>query len=107
MIKPFIDLGGEAIQLLTTALGRLLLGVDESNPQTRCPGISNLPAVPLSASLELVTGDEVGRLGNRGGFIRTGPHGRGQAHDGGLGLGNDTVPVMYDERIAARPSNVL
>ena len=64
MIKPFIDLGGEAIQLLTTALGRLLLGVDESNPQTRCPGISNLPPVPLPASLELVTGDEVGRLGN-------------------------------------------
>jgi len=25
MIKPFIDLGGEAIQLLTTALCRLLL----------------------------------------------------------------------------------
>ena len=69
MIKPFIDLGGEAIQLLTTALGRLLLGVDEPDPQTRCPGISNLPPVPLSASLELVTGDEVGRLGNRGGSI--------------------------------------
>ena len=32
MIKPFIDLGGEAIQLLTTALGRLLLGVDEPDP---------------------------------------------------------------------------
>lgn len=107
MIKPFIDLGGEAIQLLTTALGRLLLGVDESNPQTRCPGISNLLPVPLSASLELVTGDEVGRLGNRGGFIRAGPHCRGQAHDGGLGLGDDTVPVMHDERIAARPPNVL
>jgi hypothetical protein len=43
MIKPFIDLGGEAIVLLTTALGRLLLGVDEPNPQARCPGISNLP----------------------------------------------------------------
>jgi hypothetical protein len=28
MIKPFTNLGGEAIQLLTTALGRLLLGVD-------------------------------------------------------------------------------
>jgi len=107
MIKPLIDLGGEAIQLLTAALGRLLLGVDEPNPQTRCPGIPDLPPVPLSASLELVTGDEVGRLGNRGGFIRVGPHGRGQAHDGGLGLGDDTVPVMYDERIAARPSNVL
>ena len=111
MIKPFIDLGGEAIQLLTTALGRLLLGVDESNPQTRCPGISNLPPVPLSASLELVTGDEAGRLGNRGGYniwpLLAGPHCRGQAHDGGLGLGDDTVPVMHDERIAARPSNVL
>ena len=107
MIKPVTNLGGEAIQLLTAALGRLLLGVDESNPQTRCPGISNLPPVPLSASLELVTGDEVGRLGNRGGFIRAGPHCRGQAHDGGLGLGDDTVPVMHDERIAARPSNVL
>jgi len=68
MIKSFIDLGGEAIQLLTTALGRLLLGVYESNPQTRCPGISNRPPVPLSASLELVTGDEVGCLGNRGGY---------------------------------------
>ena len=33
--------------------GRLLLGIDEPNPQTRCPGISNLPQVPLSASLEL------------------------------------------------------
>ena len=32
MIEPFIDLGGEAIQLLTTALGRFLLGVDEPNP---------------------------------------------------------------------------
>ena len=53
MIKPFIDLSGEAIQLLTTALGRLLLGVDEPDPQTRCPGISNLPPVPLSASLEI------------------------------------------------------
>jgi hypothetical protein len=107
MIEPFIDLGGEAIQLLATTLGRLLLGVDEPDPQTRCPGISNLRGLPLSASLELVTGDEVGRLGNRGGFIRAGPHGRGQAHDRGLGLGDDTVPVMHDERIAARPSNVL
>ena len=111
MIKPFIDLGGEAIQLLTTALGRLLLSVDEPDPQTRCPGISDLPPVPVSASLELVTGDEVGRLGNRGGYniwpLLAGPHCRGQAHDGRLGLGDDTVPVMHDERIAARPSNVL
>jgi len=45
---PFIDFGGEAIQLLATALGRLLLDVDESNPQTRCPGILDLPPVPLS-----------------------------------------------------------
>ena len=101
MIKPFTNLGGEAIQLLATALGRLLLGVDEPDPQTRCPGIPDLPPVPLSASPALVTGDEVGRLGNRGGFIRAGPHCRGQAHDGGLGLGDDTVPVMHDERIAA------
>ncbi len=67
MIKPFTNLGGEAIQLLTTALGRILLGVNESNPQTRCPGISNLPPVPLPASLELVTGDEVGRWRARAG----------------------------------------
>jgi hypothetical protein len=107
MIKPFVDLGGEAVQMLTTALGRLLLGVDESNPQARCPGISNLALVPLSASLELVTADEVGRLRNRGGFIRAGPHCGGQAYDGGLGLGDDTVPVMHHERIAARPPNVL
>jgi hypothetical protein len=58
MIRPFIDVGGEAIQLLATALGRLLLGVDEPNPQARYPGISDLPPVRLSASLELVTGDE-------------------------------------------------
>ena len=50
MIKPFINVGGEAIQLLPAALGRILLGVDELNPQTRCPGISNLPPVPLPAS---------------------------------------------------------
>jgi hypothetical protein len=85
MIKPFIDLGGEAIQLLTTALGRLLLGVDEPDPQTRRPGISNLPPVPLSASLELVTGDEAGRLGNRGGFIRPRPYGLGRARTDDLG----------------------
>src|SRR5215470_5192319 len=110
-IKPLIDLSGEAIKLLTTALGRLLLGVDEPDPQTRCPGISNLPPVPVSASLVLVTGDEIGRLGNRGGDniwpLLAGPHCRGQAHDGCLGLGDDTVPVMHDERIAARPSDVL
>src|SRR6185312_15042402 len=35
------------------------------------------------------------------------PRCRGQAHDGGLGLGDDTVPVMYDERIAACPPDVL
>ena len=69
MIKPFIDLGGEAIQLLTTALGRLLLGVDEPDPQTRCPGISNLRGLPLSASLALVTGDEVGGLRDRGDWV--------------------------------------
>src|SRR5712671_1274888 len=111
MINPFTNLGGEAIQLLTTALGRLLLGVDESNPQTRCPGISNLRGLPLSVCEALVTGDEVGRLGNRGGYniwpLLAGPHCRGQAHDGRLGLGDDTVPVMPDERIAAGPSNVL
>jgi len=110
-IKPLIDLSGEAIKLLATALGRLLLGVGESNPQARCPGISNLPPVPVPASLVLVTGDEIGRLGNRGGYniwpLLAGPHCRGQAHDGRLGLGDDTVPVMHDERIAARPSNVL
>jgi hypothetical protein len=110
-IKLLIDLSGEAIKLLTTALGRLLLGVDEPDPQTRCPGISNLPPVPVPASLVLVTGDEIGRLGNRGGYsiwpLLAGPHCRGQAHDGRLGLGDDTVPVMHNERIAARPSNVL
>src|SRR5215470_9603642 len=110
-IKPLIDLRGEAIKLLTTALGRLLLGVDEPDPQTRCPGISNLPPVPVSASLLLVTGDEIVRLGNRGSHhiwpLLAGPHCRGQAHDGRLGLGDDTVPVMHDERIAARPSDVL
>src|SRR5438876_10507002 len=36
-----------------------------------------------------------------------GPHGRRQSHDRRLGLGDDTVPVMHDERIAAGPSNVL
>jgi hypothetical protein len=41
-MKPFIDLAGKAIQLLATALGRLLLGKDESKPQTRRPGITNL-----------------------------------------------------------------
>jgi hypothetical protein len=107
MIKPFIDLAGKAIQLLATAFGSLLLGVDEPNPQSRRPGISNRRGLPFSACEALVTGDEVGRLRNRGGFIGVGPHCRGQAHDGGLGLGDDTVPVMHDERIAARLSNVL
>src|SRR6266702_2376791 len=36
-----------------------------------------------------------------------GPHGRRQSHHRRLWLGDDTVPVMHDERIAARPSNVL
>ncbi len=58
-MKPFIDLAGKAIQLLTTALGRLLLGKDESKPQTR-PGISNLRGLPLSVCGALVPGDEVG-----------------------------------------------
>ena len=58
-MKPFIDLAGEAIQLLTTALGRLLLGKDESKPQTRRPGISNLQGPPLSVCEASVTGDEV------------------------------------------------
>src|SRR5262249_61851295 len=108
-IKPLIDLSGEAIELLTTALGRLLLGVDESNPQTRRPGISNLPPGPVSASLVLVTGDEIGRLGNRGGYSiwppLPGPHCRGQAYDGRPGLGEDTGPVMHDARSAGRASD--
>ena len=109
-VKPLIDLSGEAIQLLAAALGQLLLGVDEPKPQTRCPGISNLPPVPVPASLVLVTGDEIGRLGNRGGDhiwpLLAGPHGRGQAHDGRLGLGDDTVPVMHDQKLVAPPAQV-
>src|SRR5262249_58516484 len=97
-IKPLIDLSGEAIELLTTALGRLLLGVDESNPQTRCPGISNLPPGPVSASLVLVTGDEIGRLGNRGGYsilpLLPGPHCPRPAPHGPLPVGDDTVPLL-------------
>lgn len=42
LIKPFIDLSGEAIELRTAAFGRFLLGIEESNPQPRRPCISNL-----------------------------------------------------------------
>ena len=42
LIKPFIDITGEAIELRTAAFGRLLLGIEESNPQTRRPCISSL-----------------------------------------------------------------
>ncbi len=41
-MKPYIDVAGEPIELRTAAFGRFLLGVEESNPQTRRPGISNL-----------------------------------------------------------------
>jgi len=51
MIKPFIDLGGEAIQLLTTALGRLLLGVDESNPAAQASRISQIVIAGSNFSL--------------------------------------------------------
>jgi hypothetical protein len=68
-MKPFIDLAGKAIQLLTTALGRLLLGKEESKPQTRRPGISNLRGLPLSVCEALVTGDEVGGLRDRGDWV--------------------------------------
>ena len=68
-MKPFIDLAGKAIQLLTTALGRLLLGEEESKPQTRRPGISNLRGLPLSVCEALVTGDEAGGLRDRGDWV--------------------------------------
>ena len=68
-MKPFIDLVGKAIQLLTTALGRLLLGKEESKPQTRRPGISNLRGFPLSVCEALVAGDEVGGLRDRGAWV--------------------------------------
>jgi hypothetical protein len=47
-MKPFIDLAGKPIQLLTTALGRLLLGKDEPKPQTRLP----TPAAQASRTAE-------------------------------------------------------
>ena len=68
-MKPFIDLAGKAIQLLTTALGRLLLGKDESKPQTRRPGIPDLQGLPLSVCEALVTGDEVVGLRDRGDWV--------------------------------------
>ena len=68
-MKPFIDLVGKAIQLLTTALGRLLLGKEESKPQTRRPGISNLRGFPLSVCEALVAGDEVGGLRDQGAWV--------------------------------------
>ena len=42
LVKPFIDLTGEPIELQTAAFGHLLLGIEESNPQTRRPYVSNL-----------------------------------------------------------------
>ena len=68
-MKPFIDFGGEAIQLLAAALRRVLLGKDESKPQTGRPGISNLRGPPLSICEALVSGDEVGGLRDRGDWV--------------------------------------
>jgi hypothetical protein len=42
LIKPFIDVTGEAIDLRTAAFGRFLFGIEESHPQARRPCISNL-----------------------------------------------------------------
>jgi hypothetical protein len=42
LIKPFIDITGEAIEVRTAALGGVLFGIGEPNPQSRRPCISNL-----------------------------------------------------------------
>jgi hypothetical protein len=42
LIKPFIDVTGEAIDLRAAAFGRFLFGIEESHPQARRPCISNL-----------------------------------------------------------------
>jgi hypothetical protein len=57
----------------------------------------------------LVTGDEVRGLRDRGSLIcpaLAGPDRRRQAHDGRVGLSDDAVPVMHDQRISVSPSNV-
>ena len=65
---------------------------------------------PPPPGRQLVAGDELLALSNGGGLTgRSGgrPDGRCQAHHGGLGLGDDAVPIMHGHRPSVRPADVL
>ena len=101
--QPVPDLPGQAVELRPAAVGLVLLGVEQTDPQPCRPGILYLLLGPLPPGRLLVIDDEIRTLGNGGGIAwRPGgrPDSRREADDGRLGLGDNAVPVMHDQRSA-------
>ena len=46
-MKPFVEVTGEVFDVLAPALGCVLLGKDEADPQARGPGVLNLEGLPF------------------------------------------------------------
>jgi membrane protein DedA with SNARE-associated domain len=109
-VQPVTYLTGEAVELRAAAVGRVLLGVEQADPQPCRPGVPDLRPGPLPPSRELVAGDELRALGDAGrlaGGAGGRPDSGGQADDSCLGLGDDAVPVVHGQRLLTRPADVL
>ena len=101
--QPVADLTCKAVELRATVVGRVLLGVEQPDPQPGRPSVPDLLTGPLPHGRLLVAGDELRALGDGGGLAGCPggrPDSRCQADDGSLGLGDDAVPVVHGQGLA-------
>ena len=64
---------GQAVELRPAAVGLVLLGVEQADPQPRRPGILHLLLSPLAPSSPLVARDELRALSNGGSLVLAPP----------------------------------
>ena len=57
--QPVAYLAGEAVEQRSAAADRILLGVEQADPQPGRPGVPDLAVGPSPAGRPLVTGDEI------------------------------------------------